>query len=266
MNPITPLVAQPEDATPDCGPRHRGGPFALFVTAFCAFSAAGAALLLWREGERVWAVTAATLLGATALWACGCLIERWRSRDPLPRSHSVLAHTLAFDIRCTCRDVAATMFFDRDRLAPGSATQLLCFVENYASRHRLARLQIGPHAGLGLNAAHAVTLSLAAGETAVYALPLTTAPTLAEGEHDLPITLTVEKPSGTGARLPGTPRHLYDLWKVHVAAPFTVARDAPAPRAGATRTPHYVSLASVSETEPRLAALAALVEPAAAEA
>ncbi len=262
MNSLTPLAANPADATPDLGPRHRGGPFALFVATFFSFSAAGGALLLWREGQHVWALAAATLLGSAALWACGCLIERWRTRVPLPRSHSVLAGALAFDLRCTCRDVGATMFFDPDRLAPGSATQLLCFVENYASRRRVAHLRIGPHAGLGLPNAFNVALSLAAGQAAVYALPLTAAPTLAAGEHDLPLTLTVGKPSGTGARLPGTPRHLYDLWKIHVAAPFTLTANIAMPSSTAAtilKVPNFVSLASVGEAAPRLSALATFV-------
>lgn len=264
MNPITPLAAQPADATPDVGPCHRGGPFALFAAAFCAFSAAGGALLLWREGQRAGAIAVATLLGAAALWACWCLIERWRSRDTLPRSHSILGSALAFELRCTCRDVAATMFFDPDQLAPGSSTQLLCFVENYASRRRVAQLRIGPHAGLGLPNVFTVALSLAAGQAAVYALPLSAAPTLTPGQHDLPITLTVDKPAGTGARLPGAPHHLYDLWKMHVAAPFTVVTDAAAPHASVPRPPRFVALASVSEKEPRLAALTAVVAPIAA--
>ena len=261
----TPVVITPEplDASSDLGPKHRGGPFALFIAIFCAFSFAGSVLLLWRENFRLWAGLGALLFGGTALWATWCIIERFRHHTALPRSHAVLTGALGFDIHSTCRDVAATVFFDSDGVQPGALTQLYCFVENYASRWRLVRFRIGPHPGLGLNEERNVSLRLAAGQAAVYALPLGVVATLGAGEHDLPVTLQVDKPNGTGARLPGSRRHLYDLWTVHFAVPFTVdAVPAEKPtRAGVTAGEgRCLSLASVSEPEPRLAALHALVE------
>lgn len=257
------ITPEPPDASSDFGPRHRGGPFALFVAIFCAFSFAGTVLLLWRENYRLWAGFGALLFGGGALWAAWCIIERFQHHAALPRSRAVLTGTLAFDIHSTCRDVAATVFFDPDGVRPGALTQLYCFVENYASRRRIARFRIGPHASLGLNEEHDVSLQLAAGQAAVYALPLGVVATLGAGEHDLPVTLQVDKPNGTGARLPGSRRHLYDLWTVHFAVPFTVdAALAEKPtRAGVTAGKgRCLSLASVSEPEPRLAALHALVE------
>jgi hypothetical protein len=256
------LAPEPPDPSPDLGPKHRGGPFALFIAIFCAFSFAGAVLLLWRENYRLWAGLGALLFGGAALWAAWCIIERFRHHGTLPRSHAVLTGVLAFDIRNTCRDVAATVFFVPDCMRPGAVTDLYCFVENYASRRRIAHFRIGRHAGLGLNEEHRVSLALAAGQAAVYVLPLGLAPALHAGEHDLPVTLQVDKPTGTGVRLLGPRRHLYDLWTVHFAAPFAVAAaaaDKPAPASLTLGSAHYVSLASVSDPKPRFDALCALV-------
>ena len=263
MNAPQPLRAEPADPTPDHGPAHRGGPSALFFTLFCAFSAAGILLMFWREGMRLWALLGAVAFGSAAAYACWCLIEHARSRHITRRSHLVLTRTLAFDIRCTCRDVAATVFFEPDQIAPDDASQLLCFVENYACRRRIAHFRIGPHAQLGLASAIEIALELAPGQAADYSLPLTLDPSLAPGEHDLPIELKVDKPQGTGARLPNAPRHLHDLWKVHFAVPFTVptdARHSPAPQL----RPRFISLASVTASAPNLSPLADLLEPVSA--
>jgi hypothetical protein len=263
MNSPKPLVAEPTDRTPDLGSRHRGGLFALFVAVFCGISAAGAVLLFWREGDRMMAMLVALLLGGPSLWAWSCLVERWRARSTLPRSHAVLTGALGFDIRCTCRDVAATIFLYPDELVPRETARLLCFVENFASRRRIAHLRIGPHVGLGLSEARFVSLELAAGQAAVYALPLTAAVSLKPGEHDLPVTLKVDQPTGTGARLPGTPRHLYDLWTLHFATPFTLtAVPPPVPPGSAASNlsrPCFLTLASANEPEPQLHALEALL-------
>jgi hypothetical protein len=263
MKPPIPLVAEPADPTADIGPRHRGGPLAFFVAIFCAFSAVGAILLLWRDGYHHPAFLGALLFGAAALWSSWCLIEHFRHHASLPRSQSVLTDVLGFDILSTCHDVAATVFFEPDCMVTGAPTHFFCFVENYASRRRIARFRIGPHPGLGLNEEQNVSLHLAAGQAAVYAVPLAIAPTLPAGEHDLPITLKVDRPTGSGVRLPGTRRHLYDLWTVHFAVPFTLtsAPDGPrAPVALSPRNARFLSLASASESEPRLAALQTLLE------
>ena len=263
MKPPVVITPEPPDASSDLGPYHRGGPFALFIAIFCAFSFAATVMLFWRENLRLWAGLGALLFGGAALWAAWCIIERFRHHAALPRSHAVLTGALAFDIHTTCRDVAATVFFDPDCVRPGAMAQLYCFVENYASRWRRARFLIGPHPGLGLNEEHCVYLELAAGQAAVYALPLGVVATLGVGEHDLPVTLQVDKPNGTGARLPGSRRHLYDLWTVHFAVPFTVDAslvDKPAPAGVTAGIGRCLSLASVSEPAPRLAALHALVE------
>ncbi|HEY0944770.1 MAG TPA: hypothetical protein VGD81_05865 [Opitutaceae bacterium] len=259
------LAATPPDATPDAGARHRGGPLTSFVALTCGLAAVGLGLLFLQQGARLEAAASVLVLGAAAGWAAWCLLERYRHRAPLARSHAVLAGALGFEIHCTCRDVAATVFFDPDRPARGTSTRLLCFLENYASRRRVARLCIGPHRHLGLAQPLRVSLALAAGEAAVYALPLTIDPALAPGEHDLPVTLTVRKPAGTGLRLPGTRTHLYNLWKVRFATPFTLtpaaAEIATAP--ARDRQPSFLTLASVSEPGPRFTALEELLTDAA---
>lgn len=264
MNVSQPLRTETADPTPDHGPSHRGGPSALFFALFCAFSAAGILLFFWREGLRVWALLGAIAFLGAASYACWCLIEHARSGGSAFRSHLVLTGTLAFDIRCTCRDVAATVFFEPDQIAAGTTSQLLCFVENYACRRRIARFRIGPHAQLGLSHATEVALELAPGQAAVYALPLTVSPSLPPGEHDLPIELKVDKPNGIGARLPNAPRHLHDLWKVHFAAPFIVPADTAAnatrPSSAPVLRPRFLSLASVTAPKPNLAPLADLVQ------
>lgn len=262
--PASVLDALPLDPTPDSGPVHRGGPFTYFVALSCGLTALGGALLLEQQGRRLWGGLALLALGAVAARAVWCLVDRFRHRCSLPRSHAVLTDGLGFRIHCTCRDVAATVFFDPDALTPGAGTRLLCFLENYASRQRIACLHIGPHPRLGLAEPLHVSLRLAAGQAAVYVVPLAVAPSLPAGEHDIPVMLRVRKPTGTGVRLPNTRRHVYDLWTVHLAVPFTVA----APTGATASTPvvaprpdraQFISLASISEPAARLDAIQSAV-------
>ena len=104
-----------------------------------------------------------------------------------------------------------------------------------------------------------VRLHLAAGQAAVYALPLRLSKEMPAGEHDLPVTLKVECPQGTGLRLPGSRRH-HDLWTVHFAVPISVD-DAARPEATVSpeATASYLSLASVSRKTPDPAALETLL-------
>lgn len=260
----TVLEGVPPDSTPDVGPRHRGGPLTSFVALTCGLAAVGAGLIFYRQGAWLEVAASVLLLGAPAGWAAWCLLERFRHRAPLPRSHAVLAGAMGFEIHCTCRDVAATVFFEPDRLTAGSSTRLLCFLENYASRRRIARLCIGPHRQLGLAQPLHVSLALAAGEAAVYALPLTIDASLAPGEHDLPVTLKVRMPSGAGQRLPGARTHLYNLWTVRFATPFTITPATAGMAALPARASEasFVTLASVNEAGPRFAALEELLTDA----
>lgn len=260
--PDQPLHAEPADPTPDRGPVHRGGLFAWFVALAFGLAALGAVLVYLRSGHAAWAAACALGCGLVAGRATWCLLEHRRHRAALPSTHAVLAGVLGFEIHSTCRDVAATVFFEPDRLAAGAPARLLCFVENYASRRRVAVFRFGPHPQLGLPAARTVPLHLAAGQAAVYALPLTAAAGLAPGEHDLPVTLQVRKPAGTGSHLPGARRHPYDLWTARFAAPFTVvAPGKRPPAAGALPAPVFLTLASASEPAPRLERLEELIGP-----
>lgn len=257
------LVPQPRDPTPDAGPYRRGGPFAIFVALTCGLTALGVGLALLRQGETLWAWVCLVFFGSFALRASWCLVQKFRHHGELPRLHAVLTDLLAFRIHCTCRDVAATVFLDGDTFAPGAATRLLCFVENYASRQRVVRFKIGPHAALGLETAQEVSFHLAAGQAAVYALPLRVSTAIKAGEHDIPVTLKVDKPNGTGVRLPGSRRHVYDLWTVRFAAPFTIIA-ASVDSAGTLgdEEPRLLTLASISEKEPRLNELQELLASA----
>jgi hypothetical protein len=243
------------DAAPDTGPRHRGGLFAAFVLAVGLVGTLAGAVYLVRNESSPWLLGWPIACAASAAWAGWCILESRIHRGVLPRSHGVLSGALGFDIRCTCRDVATAVFFDPDVAAGGSKTNLLCFLENYASRHRIAHLSIGPHRELGLPEVLKTSLRLAPGEALLQIVPLHLAPTAPTGEHDLSVTLRVEKPAGTGARLPGAYRHLYDLWTLHSAVPFTVAasvaRGASSPSSRA-EPPRVVRLASVVDPLPRL--------------
>ena len=261
--PDTVLSALPADPTPDRGLFHRGGPLAAFVAISGVLATLGAALIIHREGASTWPVAGVAALAVATAWAGWCVLERWIHRAGLPRSHSVLAGCLGFELPFTCRDVAATVFFDPDSLQAGSRTRLLCFVENHAARQRVAHFRIGPHRELGLLETHTVALRLAPGQAAVYSLPLAIAPGLRDGEHDLPVCLRVKKPSGTGARLAGSRRHIFDVRRARFAAPFTVSRGEPgaplpdlAREAGEAR---FLTLASVSEPGPRLEELETLL-------
>lgn len=252
-----PLIAQPAVSTPDTGPLHRAGPYAWFVFLSCLLAAFGAALILYQQDGLVWPLAALGAFSLLALLAALRLIARFRCHEKLPASHDVLVGALGFDLHCTCRDVAATVFLHPDQISAGQPTQLLCFVENYASRQRIALFRIGPHPDLGLPAAHSVALHLAAGEAAVYVVPLTVNPALLPGAHDLPVTLTVEKPTGDGMRLPGVPRRLRDLWSVRFAAPFTIPHHGTEAGVAASTpgAPRFLSLAAAGSSTPDFEAL-----------
>ncbi len=253
----SPLVAEPAATTPDAGPQHFAGPLTWFVFISCTLAAFGAALLFYQQDGVVWPLAALIGFVCIAIFAAVRLLVRRRCHETLPASRDVLTGALGFELHYTCRDVAATVFLHPDHVTPGHPTQVLCFVENYASRQRIACFRIGPHPELGLPAAHSVALHLAAGQAAVYILPLEVNRTLSPGAHDLPVTLCVQNPAGDGFRLPGTSRRLHDLWSVRFAAPFTLPQhgaepDTVTPSLGAAR---YLSLAAVDSPTLHLEAL-----------
>lgn len=264
--PTDPLHATPEDPTPDSGPLRQGGTlviFAALVATFCALFGAGVA---FQASRPALIVPALLVFCPPAVWWWRCVWIRWRDRTPLLHSHSVLTGTLGFDLVCTCRGVAPTAFFHPDRGVTGDDPDLFVFLENYTSRQRVVEVRVGPHPGLGLPHPHIADLHLAAGQAAVYRLTLRPDPTLAPGRHDLPVVLRVQGPQGAGRRLPGTRRHLYDIWHTRFAAPFTLEPTGNATMPSATTDelppPTYVSLASVSEPRSDLHGLQGLAVPA----
>lgn len=251
----TTVKALPADPTPDSGPLHRGGPLAFVTAISCALLTLGLVLALFKDG------LTSTAFVCMGLFILGLLLVVWRfvtllkHQGQLPRSHSVLADHLGFRIDFTCHDVAMAAFLYPDELSAGSDAKLLCFVENYSSRQRIADFIIGPHPKLGLQEARKLCLHLAAGQAAVHLLPLKIASDMAPGTHDLPISLRIRKPTGTGNLLPGAKRHLHNLWSVHYATPFKILeKDASTPAAAANAqalNAQYLSLGSVSEQAPR---------------
>ncbi len=258
-----PLPATPADPTPDTGPRRRGGPIVLLAALMATLTALFGVGLAHQAARPDLLAAALLVFGLPALWWWAGAVISWRDRTPLPRSHSVLVGVLGYDLICTCRGVAATVFFHPDRVAPAEDLALFVFMENYTSRRRAVEVRVGPHPGLGLLRLHTASLHLAAGQAAVYRMVLRPDAALPPGQHDLPVILRVRSPRGTGRRLPGVPRHLHDIWHTRFAAPFAIEPrpDAAAPvvRSDPVPPPAYVSLASVSETGPRLDALRALV-------
>lgn len=259
-----PLQATPVDSTPDSGPRmHSGALVALAASmaTLTAFFAAGLCLEFDRPGL---AVPAFILFSLPAGWWWYGVWNGLRHRRPAPASHLVLERELGFDLICTCHGVASTVFFHPEHGSGGAQLDLLLFVENYASRQRIAEFKVGPHAGLGLSGARVLRLHLAAGQAAVYRLSLRAGTTLRAGEHDLPVVLHVQCPAGVGRRLSGQQKPLYDIGRTRFAAPFTIDKE-PAASSAESAAPlppdAYLSLASVSEPHPRLDVLQTLVTP-----
>ncbi|MDR0901929.1 MAG: hypothetical protein LBM92_04065 [Opitutaceae bacterium] len=274
MNTSPILQTETPDATPDSGPVRRGGLRVAFYSILALFlGVASAAALFARPSDAQLArqisvyawIPAIVFLGLAArgFW---CMISAWRgTRRDAPYSHSVLAGELGFDLLCTCRDVVAAAFFLPDSTRRGGVMRMLVFLENYSSRHRVVNLRLGHLAGIGRPEATITRLRLAAGQAAVYCLPVRALPGITPGNHHLSVRLWMECPSGAGQRLPGSRRHMFDARKIRIAAPFDVAEDAaPSSEADAPLpAARYISLASVSEPTPRMSKLHAIVEESA---
>ena len=260
MNPpatATILRTTPPDPTPDTGPRLSGSTGTWFFTIVFAI----AALTLTAVGLRVvpyisWLPLLA--LGIPAVRGAWSIYTTHRDRDPnAPRSHSILAGELGFDLIATCRGVAATAFFMPDTVNHGSTTRLYLFLENYMSRQRTVTARFGHLPGLGRPRATLEHLHLAAGQAAVYSFPVQVSPDIPTGNHHLTVTLRVAQPEGVGQRLQGARARIPDMRTLRIAAPFEVAQGRPETPSAQTppAAPRYISLASVGEKEPDLAKL-----------
>lgn len=254
---FTPL---PEDKTPDGGSQASGGARSLLASLMLALTAFFAAGLALQAGWRAAAVVLWIAFMGPAVWLVWQIRVATLARPGLPRSHNVLAGTLGFEIRSSCKGVAGTAFFYPDRVVAGEPLHLLVFLENHMSRRRAASVRVGPHTGLGLREPLVMSVALAPGQAVVCSLPLTPATVSPVGEHDLPLCLRVDVPGAWGQRLPEAPTHLHDLWTSRLAAPFTVEPAvSPMPGSIAPAEPSCHTLARSSEADVRLAALQSLV-------
>lgn len=259
----TPAILQTEtpDITPDSGPTCRGGIRMAFYSIVALLAGVASAALLTRHISAYAWIPAIVFFGLAArgFWS---VFSAWRAtRQDAPYSHSVLAGELGFDLLCTCRDVVAAAFFLPDSTPRGGTMRLLVFLENYASRHRIVNLRLGHLPGIGRPEATITRLRLAAGQAAVYCLPVRVHPDITPGNHRLSVRLWMNCPTGAGQRLPGSRRHMFDARMIRIAAPFDVAENAEP--AGALPAPRYISLASISEAQPRMGKLHAIVEESA---
>jgi len=197
-------------------------------------------------------------LGGPALYGAWCIYTTHRDRNPdAPRSHSILAGELGFDLLATCRGVAATAFFLPDSLNHNGNSRLLLFLENYMTRQRVVTARFGHLPGIGRPRATLENLHLAAGQAAVYVLPVQAGPDIPSGFHRLSVTLRVQQPEGVGQRLLGARARIPDMRVLRFAAPFEVAQGRPetAIEQPPLAAPRYISLASISEKEPDLTKL-----------
>lgn len=263
-NPSQILHTETPDRTADMGPRQRGDTVVWFWTIVSGLAAIALSVLAYHQ-----AVTPAlcllplVALGVPCAFGVWCIYKTHADRAAnAPKSHNVLAGELGFDLLCTCRGVAATAFFVPDSVAHGGKMELLLFLENYMSRQRVVTARFGHLPGLKRPEATYVRLYLAPGQAAVYSLPVEVASDITSGFHRLSVTLGAEQPEGVGQRLEGTRARLRSMRVVRFAAPFELEAGR-RPEAHETQIelgkPRYLSLASVSEKQPDLERLHALM-------
>ena len=253
------LHATPSDPTPDRGPRHRSDAAVWFFTIVLALAAITLTVLGIRmalDAPNMFYVCWIPLvaLGAPAAYGAWSIYSAHRARVEVPRSHAVLAGELGFDLLATCRGVAATAFFVPDTVVHGGTTRLLLFLENYMSRQRIVTARFGHLPGIGRPHATIERLHLAAGQAAVYSLPVQIAPDIPAGFHRLSVTLRAEQPEGVGQRLQSARTRIRNMNTLRFAAPFEVAPGRPIPPGEQIPlpAPRYITLASVTEKTPDL--------------
>ena len=261
------LRTETSDPAPDLGPRHRGDTavwFCTIVLAIAAIALTVAALRMAPAAPVMFYVCWIPLvaLGIPAVYGAWCIYTTHRDRAAsAPRSHNVLAGELGFDLIATCRGVAATAFFMPDSVVHGGATRLFLFVENTMSRQRVVTARFGHLPGIGRPRATLENLHLAAGQTAVYILPVQAGVDIPSGFHRLSVTLRVAQPEGVGQCLQGTRARIPYLRILRFAAPFEVEQGRPEvpTQHPPLPAPRYISLASVTEKDPPLARLYDLI-------
>lgn len=264
-SPLTPLRALPADSTPDAGPRRRCD-LLVVIFSFLGTLASIAGFVILHKGASLSPLCSLAwipsgIIGLLSLWGWWCVIQGLRdtTKGKLPQAHCLLVGHLGFDLVCTSRGVAVTAFICPDSLAPGAASRLLIFFENYSSRQRIVHTRISHHPGLGLADRQYPKFHLAAGQSAVYVMPFRATADIKPGYHRLPVRIHVTRPNGRGLRLPGSRRHLYDIHRVRYAAPFLIEGQPVPVDTTPLPPPKFISLASVSDPEPRFEALEKLI-------
>lgn len=262
QNPSEILHTETPDRTADMGPRQRGDTVVWFWTIIAGLAAFTSAVLAY-EWNPALCWLPLVVLGIPCAYGVWCIYKTHADRAAnAPKSHNVLAGELGFDLLCACRGVAATAFFTPDAVAHGGKMKMLLFLENYMSRQRIVTARFGHLAGLGRPKATYARLHLAPGQAAVYCLPVEAAADIAAGFHHLSVTLSAEQPEGVGQRLEGARTRLRNMKVVRFAAPFELETGR-RPEAHETKTAltgaRYLSLASISEKQPDLERLHALM-------
>lgn len=198
--------ARPGDDAPDCGSKHRGGSavflFSLLGLAFAVGLLIGAIENLSSDGFLPCAVGSLLVWSLTA-WGWWCWLEaRGQKNKNLPVCRCLLRKDLKFLVQRTMMDVAITAFFRPEQIGPDQSTCLLVFLENYASRQRHVTLDLPANKACGLPNSRKLRLALAAGQAAVYRLPLRLSAQVRTGEFDLKIRAIIKSVTGPGCLLP----------------------------------------------------------------
>lgn len=252
--PETVLHTETPDNTPDTGPKCRSSILGDVLSVVALIAAVGFTGFFYRNYPAFFWLPL-LILGVPGLYGVWRIFAGQRGRTQVPESRRILAGELGFDLLCTCRGVAATSFFVPDQAGRGEPMRLLLFLENYTTRQRIIRARFGHLPSLGRPTATYVHLHLAAGQAAVYVLPVNSSADITQGFHRLSVTLCAQLPTGYGQRLRGARRHP-DMYKVRFATPFEIVSGRPEPvTATPLPEPRYISLASVSEKELNLSAL-----------
>lgn len=251
--PSNTLFTETPDRTPDVGPTHRGDTKVWFWTIVAGIAAIALTVVGWNVVP--WACWMPLVaLGIPCAYGAWSIYRTHVDRVEVPRSHVVLSGELGFDLLATCRGVASTAFFAPDSIVHGGETKLFLFLENYMSRHRVVTVRFGHLPGIGRPDATYVKLHLAAGQAAVYVMPVRTQPDITPGFHRLSVQVTVAQPTGVGQRLRASRTRIRDMHMLRFAAPFELATGRPetASLQKDSGKPRYISLASASEKEPSL--------------
>lgn len=219
------LQALPHDESPNTGSRSRGGVGMVILTCLVLLLVivltAGAFQSPDMIGVWLFFLVPVAVLFAFCGWS---LVDaHFITRPRSPDCRFLLRDDLKFMISRPLMDVALTAILRPDRAAPGGVTSLLIFMENYSSRQRRLRFAISPNKALGLTGTRKLQLALAAGQAAVYRLPLQVSAAARAGEIELKIRVTAKRPAGTGVILPAVSGKKYRSGSgIYLSSRFTL--------------------------------------------